>query len=171
MRHGTRRSLWRWTAGGMLALVAVAIPAGADAGTHWGPGGMRGGGAAMLSHEDREGIAGMIGKRLQERLGLTQEQWESLRAAVRASREAARPDVTALRQARVELRMQMANPAGDPAGLKAAAARVKELQGKLFDRRIETALAVRSILTPEQWEQWHSLRRGRGGPYPARRRF
>jgi Spy/CpxP family protein refolding chaperone len=122
----------------------------------------------MLSPEDREAIAGVIGKRMQERLGLTQEQWEGIRAAVRGSREAARDDVAALRQARMELRVRMADPAVDPAALKAAAARVKELQGRLFDRRIETTLAVRNIMTAEQWEKWQSLRRGRGGPHRGR---
>ena len=54
----------------------------------------------------------------------------------------------------------------DPAALKLAAERVKALQGKLLDRRLDTVVALRSQLTPEQWAKWLELRKGRGHHWP-----
>jgi Spy/CpxP family protein refolding chaperone len=50
----------------------------------------------------------------------------------------------------------------DPVALKTAAERVKTLQGKLLDRRLDTVVALRSHLTPEQWAKWLEMRKGRG---------
>jgi hypothetical protein len=52
---------------------------------------------------------------------------------------------------------------------------VKDLQAKVLDHRLQTMLAVRAKLTPEQWSQWRALRqstghrggRGRGGLGPG----
>lgn len=42
------------------------------------------------------------------------------------------------------------------------ATRVKMLQAKLFDGRLQTQLTLRGKFTPEQWQGWPALRKGWG---------
>lgn len=146
----------------MGVLVVAGLLSSAEAAPVGGSG-AGGRGAGILLPEDRQAIAEVVGKRIQERLGLSQEQWEDIRATLKATREKARTDFRALRQAQADLRTLLANPGADPGALKAAAEQVKALQGAFVDRRIETVLALRSKLTSEQWERWQTLRRGRMG--------
>lgn len=116
----------------------------------------------LLTGDDREAIGRMILQRTKEKLGLSDQQTEQIRTTLQSRRDEARADIQALCRARVELRQLLDRQDSDPAALKTAAEQVKALQGKLLDRRLETAVTLRSQLTPDQWAKWLELRKGRG---------
>jgi len=100
--------------------------------------------------------------RVKEKLGLSDQQADQMRTMLQSQRDEARADAQALCEARVELRQLLERQDSDPAVLKAVAERVKTLQGKLLDRRLETVVALRSQFTPDQWAKWIEMRKGRG---------
>jgi Spy/CpxP family protein refolding chaperone len=113
----------------------------------------------LLTPEDRAAIGEIFWQRVKERLGLTDDQARDLRATLAAQRQAMRSDLRSLREARAELRDLLAAPASDAGAIDAAAARLKSLQAKLVDLRIQNRLAVRAKLSPEQLEKWLQLRK------------
>ena len=116
----------------------------------------------LLTPEDRAAMAQIFWHRTQERLGLTDQQAADIRALLDAQRTAARADVQTLMAARRQLQNLLDQPTADPAAIQTAAAQVKELQAKVLDHRLQTQLAVRAKLTPEQWKEWRTLRQGMG---------
>jgi len=116
----------------------------------------------LLTPEDRAAMAQIFWHRTQERLGLTDQQAADIRALLDTQRAAARADVQSLMGARRQLQSLLDQPMADPAAIQTAAAQVKELQAKVLDHRLQTQLAVRAKLTPEQWKQWRTLRQGMG---------
>ncbi len=124
----------------------------------------------VLTNDDREAIAKIMQDRIKEKLGLSDQQAEQIRTTLRSRRDEARADIPALCQARVELRQLLDRQDSDPVALKAAAEQVKALQGKFLDRRIETAITLRSQLTPDQWAKWLELRKTMGRRWMGRGR-
>ncbi len=124
----------------------------------------------LLTPDDREAIGRVILQRTKEKLGLSDQQAEQIRTTLQSRRDEARADIQALCQARVELRQLLDRQDSDPAALKAAAEQVKALQGKLLDRRLETAITLRSQLTPDQWAKWLELRKTMGRRWMGRSR-
>lgn len=122
----------------------------------------------LLTPEDRQAIGDRVMARMQERLGLTEEQAKEIRGILGAQRELARADAQKLCEARLEMRQLFGRQDADPAALKDTTERVKTLQGALLDRRVETYLALRSKLTAEQWDQWRALRHKRGHGFRGR---
>ena len=116
----------------------------------------------LLTPEDRAAMAQIFWHRTQERLGLTDQQAADVRSLLDAQRAAARADVQSLTAARRELQSLLDRPTADAAAIQSAAAQVKELQAKVLDHRLQTQLAVRAKLTPEQWKQWRTLRQSMG---------
>jgi Spy/CpxP family protein refolding chaperone len=116
----------------------------------------------FLTTDDREAIRKVFRDRMKERLALSDQQAEQIQTLLNSQREQARAEIQALCEARVEMRRLLDQQSSDPAALKSAAERVKALQGKLLDRRIEAQIALRSQLTPEQWAKWLELRIARG---------
>lgn len=109
-------------------------------------------------------------QRAKETLGLSDRQADQIRITLQSRRDEARADAQALCEGRVELRQLLERQDSDPAALKAVAERVKALQGKLLDRRLETVIALRSQLTPDQWTKWNELRKGMGRRWMGRGR-
>lgn len=116
----------------------------------------------LLTNDDREAIRKIFQDRVKERLGLTDQQAVQIQTLLNERRDQVRVDIQALCEARVEMRRLLEQQNSDPAALKSAAERVKTLQGKLLDRRIEAQIVLRSQLTPEQWVKWLEFRRGMG---------
>lgn len=116
----------------------------------------------LLTNDDREAIRKVFQDRMKERLALTDQQAEQIQTLLSSQRNQVRADIQALCEARVEMRRLLDQQHSDPVALKSAAERVKALQGKLLDRRLDTVVALRSQLTPEQWAKWLELRKGRG---------
>jgi len=122
----------------------------------------------LLTNDDREAIRKVFRDRMKERLALTDQQAGQIQALFNSQRDQARADIQALCETRVEMRRLLDQQNSDPAALKSAAERVKALQGQLLDRRLDTVVALRSQLTPEQWTKWLELRKGRGHRWGGR---
>jgi Spy/CpxP family protein refolding chaperone len=117
----------------------------------------------LLTPEDRAAMAQVYWLRIQERLGLTDQQVSDIRAILQARRDATRADIRTLFAARRELRSLLQQPNSDPAAIQSAAGQVKQLQDKMFDQHLQTQLAIRSKLTPDQLAKWGELHKGMGG--------
>jgi Spy/CpxP family protein refolding chaperone len=102
----------------------------------------------VLTPEDRAAMAQIFWHRVQDRLGLTDQQVADIRSLLQTQRTAARADVQSLIAARRQLRTLLEQPTSDPAAIQAVATQVKGLQAKLFDDRLQTQLALRSKFTP-----------------------
>jgi len=122
----------------------------------------------LLTNDDREAIRKVFQDRMKERLALTDQQAAQIQTLFTSQRDQARADIQALCEARVKMRQLLDQQNSDPAALKFAAEQVKALQGKLLDRRLDTVVALRSQLTPEQWAKWLELRKGRGHRWMGR---
>ena len=116
----------------------------------------------LLTPEDRDAMANIFWHRTQERVGLTDQQVSDIRTLLQNQRTAMRTDVQALMAARRNLRDLLRQQTADPATIQSAATQVKSLQDKLFDQRLQTQLAIRAKLTPEQLSRWVELRKGMG---------
>lgn len=161
MRTGSGRRWHGWWFAGFLLLglaAGVAVPARAQQAAP-APQRQR---EQMLTPEDRAAMADIYWRRIQAKLGLTDQQVADIRTLLQESRSAARANVQTLMAARRQLRNLWTQPTADPAAIQSAAAQVKALQNQLFDQRLQTRLALRARLTPEQWQQWTALRPGQG---------
>jgi len=116
----------------------------------------------LITPEDRSAIGQIFWHRVQERLGLTDQQVVDIRSLLQVQRTAARADVQNLIAARRQLRTLLEQPTSDSAAIQAVATQVKGLQAKLFDDRLQAQLALRAKFTPEQWQGWLALHKGRG---------
>jgi Spy/CpxP family protein refolding chaperone len=154
--------LWRWCGLSVVVLMVLSVVGEAAAQARPGPDSRdpcsRREGA--LTPEDREAVRQIYLKRVQARLGLSDEQARDIEGVLRSVRDESRADIQALCEARVELRRLLERQDSDPAALKATADRIKAIQAKLLDRRLETQLSLRGKLTPEQWAKWIELRKG-----------
>jgi Spy/CpxP family protein refolding chaperone len=100
--------------------------------------------------------------RLQQRLGLTEEQVQALRGIHQGQAEARKQHGQALQQAQAELRRAVL--AGlDEATLKTRQTEVERLLAESLQMRVNTLKAIVPLLTPEQREQYAKmLEEGRG---------
>ena len=158
MRRHARKMFWFGTLMGTLflglalaGLVQAQAPAGPPAGHQM-----------LLTPEDRAAMGQIFWHRMQEKLGLSGEQATEIRALLDAQRTAARTTGQELRAARKQLRGLLDQQTPDSAAVQAAASQIKTLQAAMFDAHLQTQLALRAKLTPAQWQQWQSLRPGRG---------
>lgn len=147
---------------GAMLFVALAGMGIARAQGGPGPGGPCVRGEGLLTAEDRQLFGDRMMQRLSEKLGLTPEQAQEFRGLVESQRDRMRDDMQRLCETRQEFQQLMARQDATPEAVKAVADRLKSLQGALLDRRVESSLALRSKLTPEQWAKWQELRKGRG---------
>jgi len=161
MRMHERR-LWKLRIVAGTILLGLAVAGTALAQQPVGPPAPPPRGQSLLTTEDRAAMAQIFWHRTQERLGLTDQQAADIRALLETQRGSARADFQNLMGARRQLQTLLDQPTADAAAIQAAATQVKELQAKLFDHRLQTQLAVRAKLTPEQWQQWRTLRQGMG---------
>jgi len=155
-------------------MIALACAAGVGLGVAQAqPRSMAGGSCVrpegLLTPEDRQLVGDRIVQRMRDRLGLTQEQADGIRGVFQAERDRMREDGRKLCEARQELRQLLDRQDADSAKLQEAAAQVKALQGAMLDRHIEMRLALRSKLTPEQWQKWQEIRQGMAARHHGRR--
>jgi len=124
---------------------------------------------SFLTPEDREAIERVYVNRAKERLGLTDQQAEEVRAALKARRDQVQADRQALCLAQVDLRRLLGDRSSDPAAVKAAGERVNALQAKLMGQRLDAFLALRSKvnLNADQWAKFQELQSGFGGRGPG----
>jgi Spy/CpxP family protein refolding chaperone len=135
----------------LAGLVQAQAPAGPPAGHQM-----------LLTPEDRASMGQIFWHRMQEKLGLSEQQATEIRALLDTQRAAARTTGQEMRTARKQLRGLLDQQTPDAAAVQAAASQIKMLQAAMFDAHLQTQLAVRAKLTPAQWQQWQSLHHGRG---------
>ena len=123
----------------------------------------------LLTPEDRAAMGQIFWHRMQERLGLSDQQATDIRNLLEAQRTAMRTNVQGLMAARKQMQSLLAQPTVDAAAVQAAAAQVKTQQAALFDARVQTQLAIRAKLTQDQWQQWQTLRQGQRHAWMMRR--
>ncbi len=146
--------------GGLLAVPLRAADQGPE---DWGPGrghgpGMDGGPMFGLMHHER----------MKAELGLTDEQSAKLHQIFTDSKKASIRARADLEVKRMELHeLMMADKTDREAALKKAA-EISDLRGQMMRQHIETMLAAKAVLTPEQQKKMHALmaehmsRRGEG---------
>jgi Spy/CpxP family protein refolding chaperone len=140
-------------------VLGLTVPALAQSpGSPPGSGAQKG---SLLTPEDRTAMGQIFWHRMQQRLGLSDQQVSDIRSLLEAQRTTMRTNVQNLMAARKQLRSLLEQPTADTAAIQAAASQVKAQQAALFDERLQTQLALRTKLTAEQWQQWQSLRKGR----------
>jgi Spy/CpxP family protein refolding chaperone len=152
LRHACRTGE-TWAVVGILlaALLATAPAMAQQAGGHR---------PSPLTPEDRAAIAQIFWHRAQASLGLTEQQVADIRALLEAQRATARTSGQSLGAARTQLRTLLERQTPDSAAIQTVATQIKTQQAALFDARLQTRLALRAKLTPEQWQQWRTLRTG-----------
>ena len=118
--------------------------------------------ARLLTPEDRAAMQQIFWHRMQQRLGLADQQVADIRNELQSRRDASKADVQSLFAARKQLRTVMQQPNASSADIQTAANQVKQAQDKLFDQRLQTRLAIRSKLTADQLAKWTELRKDMG---------
>ena len=94
--------------------------------------------------------------RLQQELGLSDDQANQMGQVFRRSMQAARPHYQAIRAARAELRRLVLTEA-DQATIQAKEAELQQLLAQTVQMRVQTLKEITPILTPEQREKFAQL--------------
>ena len=123
---------------GLLAApLAHAHGMGDDASEHWGK--------------------GMHRQKIYAQLHLTDEQKKQLEDNKQKNREQKKVLFGQMKSARESLRQEFMKPDMDMSKVNAIHAQIKTLQAQMADDRLNSILAVRKILTPEQFKKFHEL--------------
>lgn len=96
-------------------------------------------------------------KEVREKLDLTPEQDKKLEAHRKAHWEEGKKLREEKRAKKDALRAALEDPAMDAGKVKALHEEVKQLEARISDHRLEGILAVRGILTPEQFKKFHDM--------------
>ncbi|NQT95202.1 MAG: Spy/CpxP family protein refolding chaperone [Candidatus Omnitrophica bacterium] len=99
-------------------------------------------------HRKKEAIGNLV-----EELGLSEEQVEELTALKESHRDTQKQLHESLKEANNNLRKELESPEVSKSVWKVAE-EVKGIQAQMVDSRIEHILAVKEILTPEQFEKF-----------------
>jgi len=99
--------------------------------------------------------------KLQQRLGLTDDQAQQIRQIHQRDADARRQHYQALRQARAELRALVLDNA-DPAAIEAKQMQVQQLLSQSVEMRVRTLREIAPILTVEQREKMKQMGGERG---------
>jgi Spy/CpxP family protein refolding chaperone len=101
-----------------------------------------------------------------EELGLSPEQKEAILEHKKSHRQEMEETHKAMREKHDALKAELEKEELDQARIKALVAEIKELEGSMVDARVEGILAIRKILTLEQFkifqEKTKSLHKKRG---------
>lgn len=97
------------------------------------------------------------GKDLMEKLGLTEEQQEALREQREGHREKIRSLMETLRDKKAQLRVELEKEEVDKEKIDSLINEIKPLLGGQIELRVEGALAMKEILTPEQYKKFQEF--------------
>ena len=109
-------------------------------------------------------------ERLKEALGLTDAQVASIENLMSGQRKAAIRQRADQQIARMELEELMRADALDEKAIDAKIRQLTELQAAALRARVEQRVAMRKVLTPEQFQKWRQMR-GRFGERMMRPRM
>lgn len=102
-------------------------------------------------------------ERVFQELNLTPEQKKQLEVNRSAQRQETEKLFNAIKQKQEQLRQALNNPAATQSSIAPLANEVKSLQAELLDNRIRGILAVKTILTPEQFVKFQEMAKNRQG--------
>lgn len=146
----------RWAAAGLalaggtaLAGAAIARPDGGDCDGH----GKRG--------HDHDRLAGM--ERRVDELGLDDATLEAVTAVLDDARREHKAFRDELRTAHEQMHELLAQPDADEAAVMAQVEATSELHTEAHKARLRSLLALRDLLTTEQWQQLQERPEGPGG--------
>jgi len=105
-----------------------------------------------------------------EKLNLTPEQETKIREFQKSERQSAKAIHSDMEKKREALKVELDKPVSDQAKIKTLVAEMKDIHGKLIEQRVNGALKMKEILTPEQFakfkdslKQFEKKGRGRFG--------
>ncbi|MBI4639719.1 MAG: Spy/CpxP family protein refolding chaperone [Candidatus Tectomicrobia bacterium] len=96
--------------------------------------------------------------RLQKFLNLDERQTESVKSLFEQSRERSREVLPQIREARQELQSLVRQGSPDQSQIDTAIAKITGLQGELMKIGVNTRMAFREVLTPEQRQKLDELK-------------
>jgi Spy/CpxP family protein refolding chaperone len=95
--------------------------------------------------------------RIAKELNLTQEQQVKLEANRKAQRQEVTKLLTAIKEKQAKLGEELKKPGVTRASIQALVNEIKSLQAQLIDSRINGILAVKQILSPEQFDKFGQM--------------
>jgi len=124
--------------------------------------------------QDGQGPSEEMVQKMEEKLGITEEQSVQLKAHRIEHKEKMKALKNELKEKREALKEELEKGDASESSIQGVASELKNVQSELVDERINGILAVKSILTPEQYEKFkektkknHSRKeksREKGGP-------
>lgn len=102
-------------------------------------------------------------KSVLKELNLTNEQGKSLEENRQGQRQRMVGIISALKAQKEKLEQVMKKDSATKAEVEPIVAEIKSLQAQLIDQRINGILAVKKILTPEQFTRFQELTQRKGG--------
>ncbi len=117
-----------------------------------------------MSHECRE-------KEMSKALNLTAQQEQQIRELQKSNFERAKQLRDELRDKRNALGEELNKQSSDMNKVKALAADIKDIEGRLIDQRVESVIKMKEILTPEQYQKFQNTMKERRGDWKKRRRM
>lgn len=121
------------------------------------------GGSFILHAAPRKAVAtekpgrGASLQRAREKLDLTDEQVTRIKAVLKADKENLTSLISRMREARGSLRETIRKPDANETSVRAAAAKVAEVEADLAVERLKLYGKISPILTAEQHEKLHQL--------------
>ena len=108
---------------------------------------------AEKEYAEQQGPGGRF-KKMYSRLNLTGEQRQAMEKNKAEHREKMKADFEKVKALKEELNAELMKPKLDMGKIGSLQKQFKALQGKLADDRLGSVLAVRKILTPEQFAKF-----------------
>jgi Spy/CpxP family protein refolding chaperone len=102
---------------------------------------------------DKEGKHGKMFEKMTKDLNLTADQQAKLKANKEAQHEKMKALRDAIKANRAKFKEALARPGATRADLEPVIAEKKSLQSQMIDQRVDGILAVKAILTPEQFNK------------------
>lgn len=96
-------------------------------------------------------------------LGLTPQQTAELKARREANAGKAKEVREALKAKRAELKAEIEKPTVDRARITTLTTDIKNLTGQMIDQRVNSILAMKEILTPEQFAKMQAKKHAKKG--------
>jgi len=104
--------------------------------------------------QEGQGPSEEMVQKMEEKLGITEEQSVQLKAHRTEHKEKMKALKGELKEKREALKKELENVGANEGSIQAAATALKTVQSQLVDERINGILAVKLILTPEQYEKF-----------------
>ena len=121
--------------------------------------GLAAGGLCVFKVQAQERVAGpgrfrgQLLERAKEKLGLTDKQVMKIKTELKGEKETLHDLISKLHQGRVDLRNAIRAPDASETTVRAASAKVAEVEANLAVERLKLYSRISPILTPEQREQ------------------